>query len=50
MNGFVSANGLHERGLHIEGVKYFCLRADDRSIYGKQVRHPLPRAAPPPIH
>ncbi|KXS21311.1 Profilin/allergen [Gonapodya prolifera JEL478] len=34
--GFKDATGLRSSGLHIGGTKYFLLRADDRSIYGKQ--------------
>ncbi|KAJ1566906.1 profilin, required for normal timing of actin polymerization in response to thermal stress, partial [Cladochytrium tenue] len=33
---FTDASGIRASGLHISGVKYFTLRADDRSIYGKQ--------------
>lgn len=33
--GFDSAEGLQTSGLHVQGQKYFLLRADDRSIYGK---------------
>lgn len=32
-------------GLHIAGQKYFVLKADDSSIYGKQVRHTSARAS-----
>jgi len=34
--GFDNAAPLHEKGIHIAGVKYFCIKGDDRSIYGKQ--------------
>ncbi|KAJ3171943.1 profilin, required for normal timing of actin polymerization in response to thermal stress [Irineochytrium annulatum] len=33
---FKDASGIRAGGLHISGVKYFTLRADDRSIYAKQ--------------
>ncbi|KAJ3109209.1 profilin, required for normal timing of actin polymerization in response to thermal stress [Phlyctochytrium planicorne] len=33
---FSDASGIRAGGLHIGGVKYFTLRADDRSIYGKK--------------
>ncbi|EGW30864.1 profilin [Spathaspora passalidarum NRRL Y-27907] len=33
--GFDDASGLQAHGLHAVGQKYFLLRADDRSIYGK---------------
>ncbi|KAG7665234.1 PFY1 [[Candida] subhashii] len=33
--GFDEASGLQEHGLHAAGQKYFLLRADERSIYGK---------------
>lgn len=33
--GFDDASQLQASGLHIHGQKYFLLRADDRSIYGK---------------
>ena len=26
-----------EKGIHVAGTKYFCIKADDRSLYGKQV-------------
>ncbi|KAJ3138793.1 profilin, required for normal timing of actin polymerization in response to thermal stress [Physocladia obscura] len=35
-NAFTDASGIRASGLHIAGVKYFALKADDRSIYGKQ--------------
>ncbi|KAI8612895.1 profilin [Chytriomyces sp. MP71] len=34
--GYKDASGIRANGLHLGGVKYFTLRADDRSIYGKQ--------------
>ncbi|KAI8820377.1 profilin [Fimicolochytrium jonesii] len=34
--GFTDASGLRASGIHLAGVKYFTLRADDRAIYGKQ--------------
>jgi len=33
--GFVHPEPLHEKGLHIAKLKYFVVKADDRSIYGK---------------
>ncbi|ODV81006.1 profilin [Suhomyces tanzawaensis NRRL Y-17324] len=33
--GFDDASNLQAHGLHVQGQKYFLLRADDRSIYGK---------------
>eukprot|EP01010_Urceolus_cornutus_P001886 NODE_2464_length_533_cov_241.803719_g1958_i0.p2 GENE.NODE_2464_length_533_cov_241.803719_g1958_i0~~NODE_2464_length_533_cov_241.803719_g1958_i0.p2 ORF type:complete len:127 (+),score=21.44 NODE_2464_length_533_cov_241.803719_g1958_i0:72-452(+) len=36
VNGFKNADGLRASGLKINGVKYIVIRADDRSIYGKQ--------------
>ncbi|CAO3626417.1 unnamed protein product [Cunninghamella echinulata] len=35
-NGFKNSQGIQGSGFHIEGEKYFTLRADDRSIYGKK--------------
>ncbi|KAI9302453.1 profilin, partial [Cunninghamella echinulata] len=35
-NGFKNSEGIQASGFHIEGAKYFTLRADDRSIYGKK--------------
>lgn len=32
---FDDPSGIQEKGLHVRGQKYFLLRADDRSIYGK---------------
>lgn len=34
--GFEDPTALRTSGLHIQGVKYFLLKADDRSIYGKK--------------
>lgn len=34
--GYDDPSDLQARGLHVQGQKYFLLRADDRSIYGKQ--------------
>ncbi|EDK42341.1 profilin, required for normal timing of actin polymerization in response to thermal stress [Lodderomyces elongisporus] len=34
-NGFDNASNLQSHGLHAQGQKYFLLRNDDRSIYGK---------------
>ncbi|KAJ3318138.1 profilin, required for normal timing of actin polymerization in response to thermal stress [Blyttiomyces sp. JEL0837] len=36
VNAYKDASGIRASGLHVAGVKYFTLRADDRSIYGKQ--------------
>lgn len=36
VRGFDDPSGLQASGLHIHQQKYFLLRADDRSIYGKQ--------------
>ncbi|MCJ1350891.1 MAG: profilin, required for normal timing of actin polymerization in response to thermal stress [Icmadophila ericetorum] len=27
---------IHEKGLHVAGQKYFVIKADERSLYGKQ--------------
>ncbi|KAK7206301.1 profilin, partial [Myxozyma melibiosi] len=35
-SGFDNPSGLQAKGLHAQSVKYFLLRADDRSIYGKK--------------
>lgn len=32
---FDNPSGVQASGLHAAGKKYFCLRADDRSVYGK---------------
>jgi profilin len=34
---FSDASGIRANGLHVGGVKYIALRADDRSVYGKKV-------------
>ncbi len=34
--GFDNADGIQGNGVHVHGVKYLTLRADDRSIYAKQ--------------
>ncbi|KAK9453148.1 profilin [Dipodascopsis uninucleata] len=34
--GFDNSSNLQAKGLHAQGVKYFLLRADERSIYGKK--------------
>ncbi|KAI9304888.1 profilin [Cunninghamella echinulata] len=36
VKGFSDPTHLSANGLNINGVKYFILRADDRSIYGKK--------------
>lgn len=33
--GYDDPSGLQANGLHLQGQKYFLIRADDRSIYGK---------------
>ncbi|RKP32520.1 Profilin/allergen [Metschnikowia bicuspidata] len=37
--GFADPSRMQANGLHIEGEKYFLLRADERSIYGKHDDH-----------
>ncbi|KAF8453622.1 profilin [Terfezia claveryi] len=34
-NGFVDSGPLYASGVHVNGEKYICIKADDRSIYGK---------------
>lgn len=34
--GYTDPSQLQAHGLHVEGKKYFLLKADDRSVYGKQ--------------
>ncbi|KAI5794456.1 hypothetical protein DFH27DRAFT_484944, partial [Peziza echinospora] len=34
--GFSNSGPLFEKGVHISGEKYMCIKADDRSIYGKK--------------
>ncbi|KAI7879733.1 Profilin/allergen [Lichtheimia hyalospora FSU 10163] len=36
VNGFTNPDGIRASGVHANGVKYFVLRADERSIYGKK--------------
>lgn len=36
VKGFKDPMNLRVSGLKLQGVKYFLLRADDRSIYGKK--------------
>lgn len=36
LGAFKDASSIRSNGLHLAGVKYFALRADDRSIYGKK--------------
>jgi len=36
ISGFNNSDPLHSGGIHIAGVKYFCILASDRSIYGKK--------------
>lgn len=33
--GYDNPSGLQSNGLHAQGQKYFLIKADDRSIYGK---------------
>ncbi|PWN30162.1 Profilin/allergen [Jaminaea rosea] len=35
VKGFDDPSPLQSGGLHVAGKKYFCLQANDRSIYGK---------------
>lgn len=35
---FKDASGIRAGGLHLGGLKYIALKADDRSVYGKKVR------------
>jgi profilin len=34
---FKDASKIRQNGIYISGEKYFALRADDRSVYGKKV-------------
>eukprot|EP01119_Soliformovum_irregulare_P013491 TRINITY_DN3592_c0_g1_i2.p1 TRINITY_DN3592_c0_g1~~TRINITY_DN3592_c0_g1_i2.p1 ORF type:complete len:127 (-),score=36.55 TRINITY_DN3592_c0_g1_i2:81-461(-) len=36
IGGFKDPSGLRASGIHLSGTKYLCIRADDRSIYGKK--------------
>ncbi|PWN37987.1 Profilin/allergen [Meira miltonrushii] len=36
VSGFDDPSPLQAGGIHVNGVKYFALQANDRSIYGKQ--------------
>ncbi|KAI9268011.1 profilin [Phascolomyces articulosus] len=36
VNGFTDNDKVRASGVHVAGVKYLTLRADDRSIYGKK--------------
>ncbi|KAI8985266.1 profilin [Pilobolus umbonatus] len=36
VDGFSNPDAVRANGIHINGVKYLTLRADDRSIYGKK--------------
>ncbi|KAF7732369.1 profilin, required for normal timing of actin polymerization in response to thermal stress [Apophysomyces ossiformis] len=36
INGFSNKDAIQANGIHINGVKYFTLQADERSIYGKK--------------
>ncbi|KAJ3078649.1 profilin, required for normal timing of actin polymerization in response to thermal stress [Quaeritorhiza haematococci] len=35
-SAFTDASDIRANGLHLAGVKYFTLRADDRSVYAKK--------------
>jgi profilin len=35
--GFKDNNAIRANGIYLSGTKYFALRTDDRSIYGKSV-------------
>lgn len=37
LNGFKNPDDVRSSGVHVNGVKYLTLRADERSIYGKKV-------------
>lgn len=37
ISGFKNSDSLYEKGIYISKEKYFCIKADDRSIYGKKV-------------
>ena len=41
IKGYASSSPLFEKGVHLSGEKYMCIKADDRSIYGKKVRFNL---------
>ncbi|KAL7275809.1 profilin, required for normal timing of actin polymerization in response to thermal stress [Rhizina undulata] len=36
IQGFSKGEILYEKGIHIGKLKYICIKADDRSIYGKK--------------
>jgi len=36
VNAFKDAGGIRANGLHVGGTRYVVLKADDRSVYGKQ--------------
>lgn len=36
VGAFRDPTGIRANGIHLAGVKYFALKADDRSIYGKK--------------
>ncbi|KAI8913521.1 profilin [Gorgonomyces haynaldii] len=36
VNAFKDASQIRASGIHVNGEKYFALRADDRSVYGKK--------------
>ncbi|GMM33582.1 profilin [Saccharomycopsis crataegensis] len=39
--GFQSPEILQSKGLHVKGEKYFLIKADERSIYGRQEKSGL---------
>ncbi|CDK29469.1 unnamed protein product [Kuraishia capsulata CBS 1993] len=41
VKGFADASQLQTSGLHIQGQKYFLIRADPRSIYGKHTKQAI---------
>lgn len=41
VSAFNDSSDILSNGLHIGSVKYFVLKSDDRSIYGKKVRETL---------
>lgn len=36
VNAFTSPQTVQVNGVHVSGEKYFCIKADGRSIYGKK--------------
>ncbi|KAG5457039.1 MAG: profilin, partial [Olpidium bornovanus] len=37
LKSFTDPSGIRANGLHLGGVKYFALKCDERSVYGKKV-------------